>query len=484
MSHEIRTPMNGVIGFTELALAGELASDQRQNLEMIAESGRAMLRLLNDLLDLAKIDSGQMAISTEPTDIRHKLGGALRLMEPVVAQKALRLELEVAEEVPRWILSDPMRLRQIVLNLIGNALKFTEKGSVRVVVGLCGEATLEIAVSDTGIGIPPAQIAHVFDKFTQADDTIARRFGGTGLGLPISAELATLMGGSLRAESTPGEGSTFILSIPCVPCEAPVTMASEEVPVGPTAIAIGARILVAEDNPINQRLTLAMLEKTGCVAELAEDGALAVQMIKQATAEHRPYDLVLMDLQMPNLDGLAATRQIRAAGFDSEALPIIALTANAFAEDIEASRQAGMQGHLAKPLRMRDLAAVLQKWAVMSDPPAEDYERVTDPKLLQMFADRKSAALDAIETALQSSELQGETLVQISALLHQIAGVAAYFGEAELGEATSLAENQLASSSNAAAVGDTFRNSDSSRQLSNKDLTRTWRGSPIRASRA
>jgi PAS domain S-box-containing protein len=449
MSHEIRTPMNGVIGFTELALAGELEEAQRQNLEMIADSGRAMLRLLNDLLDFAKIESGQMIVASEPTDLRHQLRGAMRIMEPVAFQKGLSLELDIDDEVPEWIQSDAMRLRQILLNLTGNALKFTEEGRVEISVTTdeTGKA-LNIAVIDTGIGIPAEQIDLVFEKFTQADSSIARRFGGTGLGLPICAQLAALLGGSLKAKSVVGSGSIFTLTLPLVVADAPkneVTVQAEEEPI---ATSQPLNILVAEDNYINQQLTLAMVKKAGHSAVLAEDGQQAVEMIKERHGTPDTFDVVLMDMQMPKLDGLQATRKIRSAGLTPQALPIIALTANAYQEDIDACREAGMQAHLAKPLRLRELNAALQMWAkpAVSDS-GEDYDQETSPHLVKLFAERKKRALELIDMAIRQGELEGATSEELATALHQIAGVAAYFGETSLGEESRKLEKELLASS-------------------------------------
>ncbi len=447
MSHEIRTPMNGVIGFTELALMGDVSAEQRAQLEMIADSGRAMLRLLNDVLDLAKIEAGQMTVANEPTDLGHKMLGCLRLMEPVAKKNGLSLTMKVANDVPHWINTDPMRIRQIILNLLGNALKFTKQGRVifEAAVDRSGsEPVIRIDVRDTGIGIPADRIASVFDKFTQADESTARQFGGTGLGLPISAQLAQMLGGELSATSRPGIGSTFTLILPLNECEPPEAAQATDDGAILQSCASGLRVLVAEDNVINQRLTLSMLDKVGLTADLAQNGAQAIAMVEEQSKRGKPYGIVLMDIQMPELDGLQATRKLRASGYDAVLLPIVALTANAYPEDIAECRAAGMQAHLAKPLRLRELEAALVTWG-NTEPTVvnSQIEEETDPQLVQMYRERKQGAIITIDEALREGKFEGKTLDALAAQFHQIAGVAAFFGEAQLGKDSSEIENGL-----------------------------------------
>ncbi len=452
MSHEIRTPMNGVIGFTELALADEKVPEQRRRLQMIADSSNAMLRLLNDLLDFAKIEAKQMAIVKEPTDLRHTLRSCQRLMEPVAKTQNLSLSLEIDPAIPSCILVDKMRLRQIVLNLLGNALKFTEAGGVSISATVNQRRSdhadsLFITVHDTGIGIPANRLDSIFDKFTQADETTARRYGGTGLGLPISAELAGLMGGELCAQSELGTGSSFTLSIPL---EQVVQNSAEAVAdeTAEEALTVNRlRIIIAEDNPINQELTIAMVQSAGHGCDLARDGQEVVEAVLEADRLGQPYDIVLMDMQMPQMDGLQATRAIREAGIDAARLPILAVTANAYADDVQRCKDAGMQAHLAKPLRLTALRAALSQWTARSEQEpqvsGEPFEEETDPRLRKMFEDRLSAALEAIDKVLGSSRTDEVDVQAAGSLLHQIAGVAALFGQAELGEICRLSQHEI-----------------------------------------
>ncbi len=378
MSHEIRTPMNGVLGFAELLLTEPLADGQRRKIEMIAESGTAMMRLLNDILDLSKVESGQLVMAEQAFDPRALLNSCVQLMTPMAESKALPLGLRVESDVPGKLLGDDLRLRQVVLNLLGNAVKFTETGSVIVSARLSSDAPtelLEISVEDTGIGIAAERQAAVLGRFVQGDDETGRRFGGTGLGLTISAQLVRLMGGTLAIRSEPGVGTVVTVTLPLRPVNEkplPVRARPALVAAPPEPPAEKCRVLVAEDHEINQLLTTAMLAQIGCASDVVCDGAAAVTAILEASQQGRPYDLVLMDMQMPHMDGLEATRRVREAGIGWAALPIIALTANAYDSDIVSCLAAGMQGHLAKPVSIVALDAIINQWVDAPVQPVAD----------------------------------------------------------------------------------------------------------------
>ncbi len=448
MSHEIRTPMNGVLGFTELLAKSDLDETQRNHVQLIADSGRAMMRLLNDILDISKIEAGLMRVTIEPIDVRHKLGGIVRLMEPIAAEKGLAVSLAVAPGVPQWLMGDALRLRQIVLNLVGNAVKFTERGSVRVeVCAIDAGRSLRIDVIDTGIGIAPENLQAVFQQFTQADSSVVRKFGGTGLGLAISRQLAELMGGEISVTSVVDEGSTFRVVLPLVAADPPDATVPRPTPPPPQFDASTAtiRLLVAEDNEINQKLIHAMAIEAGCLPHIVADGAAAIHEVIEADAAGEPYALLLMDLQMPVMDGLTAARALRAKGYDAKRLPIVALTANAYPEDIAMCVSAGMQGHIAKPLRVRDLIDALDRFAeVVPAPPNRrplPGEMPVDPALRDQYEARKAALRTLIA---QLDEQAGEEEWRaLASALHQLAGIAAIFGEGQLGEAASTMERRL-----------------------------------------
>ncbi|WP_404367512.1 PAS domain S-box protein [Sphingomonas sp. MMS24-J45] len=364
MSHEIRTPMNGVLGFTELLLAEAPRPDQEQKLQMIADSGHSMMRLLNDILDLSKIEAGHVTLAQDAIDLRHLARGCATLIMPLTTRAGIYLRTEIAEDVPATIIGDGLRLRQIILNLLGNAAKFTAEGAIVLSVAVA-ENDLVIAVGDTGIGIAPDRQAAIFDNFVQADAETTKTYGGTGLGLAISTELAKLMGGKLSLFSALGVGTTVTLRIPLVTKTDAVAEKRGTTPSPSTLPPVAAtRILVAEDHDVNQLLIKAMLTRLGHSPVIARNGIEAVAMVQDAFMQGQPFGLVLMDMQMPEIDGIEATRRIRSGTTAAATVPIVALTANAYASDVDACRAAGMQDHLAKPVQLAALDHIVRRWAV------------------------------------------------------------------------------------------------------------------------
>jgi PAS domain S-box-containing protein len=378
MSHEIRTPMNGVIGMIDVLQETTLLPAQHRMLSTISQSSMALLQILNDILDFSKIEAGKLSVESIPTHLREVVEGVAKLMESICSAKAVELSVYVDPALPIRMLGDPVRLRQVLLNLLGNAVKFThaahgEAAWVLLRVQPCmqddGKPGVLFTVQDNGIGMSDEVLAKLFQPFTQADASTARRFGGTGLGLSITQRLVELMQGRIAAQSTPGAGSEFAVELPLQPCEpdqAPAHPSAErrtrQRPTAPTveqAANTGCLILLAEDNETNRDVIQEQLRLLGYACELAEDGAIALQMWQASPGR---YALLLTDCHMPNLDGFELTEVIRAIEPAGTRLPIIAVTANAMQGEAERCEQRDMDDYLSKPLRMTELAPMLQKW--------------------------------------------------------------------------------------------------------------------------
>ncbi|CAA7612459.1 Signal transduction histidine kinase [Candidatus Terasakiella magnetica] len=454
MSHEIRTPMNGILGMARLMLDHPRPLEDQQRLEMVHHSAEALLGILDDILDITKVEAGRIEFESVPFNLTRTVASVVALMESRARDKSLIFGTRISDSLPTWLSGDPARLRQVLLNLVGNAIKFTEAGGVTLHVGPVtadsGRAMVEFSVIDTGIGLDEEQKSRLFQSFTQADSSVSRRFGGTGLGLAISKRLVEAQGGGIGVDSTPGRGSRFWFHLPCVEAEPPAAPVSSH----PRLAAIPRlSILLAEDNPVNQAVALGFLAQGDHRVSVANDGAEAVVM---ATTGN--FDLILMDMQMPKIDGLEATRRIRALPPPVGAIPIIALTANAMREDLDRCTAAGMNAHVPKPVEVEQLFAaiaqvigVMQPLAADVDAPAEEKNTALNlgPNLdelvgyighdgvvevIKVFLSQGTAACGALRQAKGN-------LALIKELAHNIKGMAGSVGCISLAEFASSIED-------------------------------------------
>jgi signal transduction histidine kinase/CheY-like chemotaxis protein len=360
MSHEIRTPMNGVMGVLHLLKGENLTEEGRRMLDEALSCGQMLAELLNDVIDFSKIEAGRLELADEALDPRSVVEGVVRLLRPQADGKGLLLRLDADADLG-WVRSDPVRLRQALFNLVGNAVKFTERGSVTVRCMVPRPGYLRFEVIDTGVGIPAEVQSRVFQRFDQGDASTTRKFGGSGLGLAITQKLAEMMSGQVGFTSEEGLGSNFWLEIAAPPAEA-VAATSETL----EPVLEGLRVLVVEDNATNRMIATKLLESLGARVDTAADGYLGVE-----AAERGDFHLILMDVQMPGIDGLEAARRIRALGGAAADTPIVALTANVLAHQRRAYLDAGMDGVVGKPISP---GALLREIARLSAPPAETAE--------------------------------------------------------------------------------------------------------------